>query len=78
MAHPLIELRRLLRSEKTKKIGTVQHVENGKVFVATDRGVVVKENLSATDYRPGDRVVLVAGELAGRQAQDSTKPTFVL
>lgn len=78
MAHPLLELRRLLSTGAAKRSGTVQRVEGGKVYITTDKGVVIKERTDATDYRPGDRVVLVQGELAGKQARDDSKPTFVL
>lgn len=78
MAHPLLELRRLLTSTTVKRSGTVQRVESGKVYITTDKGVVIKERTDATDYRPGDRVVLVQGELAGKQSRDDTKPVFVL
>lgn len=78
MAHPVIELRRLLSGVKTKQSGTVQKVEGTKVFVSTEKGVVIKERTDITDYRPGDRVVLVQGELAGKQSRDDAKPTFVL
>jgi hypothetical protein len=78
MAHPLIELRRLLSPGKPKQSGTVQRVEGNKVYVSTEKGTVIRDRTGATDYRPGDRVVLIQGELAGKQSRDDAKPTFVL
>jgi hypothetical protein len=78
MSHPLLELRRLLSPGRAKQSGTVQKVEGNKIYISTEKGTVIRDRGSITDYRPGDRVVLVQGELAGKQSRDDAKPTFVL
>lgn len=70
------QLRALLMPTPVRKNGQVIAVINGKVHVATDSGVRILDNNSATEYRTGDAVTLVAGELAGKQTKDSARPVF--
>ena len=78
MAHPIIELRRLLGMPSSKVSGTVSKIEGTNVYVSTAKGTVLATKKDITEYRVGDRVSLRGGELAGRLPSEADVPVFFI
>lgn len=61
---------------KRSVTGSVVKVDERGYHVATDKGVKVCNNLTATGFRLGDSVRVVEGGIIGGIAAEETLPTY--
>lgn len=69
--HPLQQLRKLLQDHPTNS-GTVIAINGNSLTIATARGSqqLQKIGTDATQYRPGDAVILANGQIVGRKTRE--------
>jgi hypothetical protein len=71
--HPLKQLRKLLQ-ERPISSGTVIATSGDSITIATAQGSqrLRKTGTDATQYRPGDEVILANGQIVGRKTSEPT------
>jgi hypothetical protein len=69
--HPLKQLRKLLQERPTSS-GTVIATSGDSITIATAQGSqrLRKTGTDATQYRPGDEVILANGQIVGRRTRE--------
>lgn len=76
--HPLTELKQLLLQASLKKRrGIVTRTTESHIYVTLSKGVtkVVARN-DATDYKPGDTIMLLGDTLLGRTGRNKTSRIY--
>lgn len=75
MSSRIKELQRLFEVRRSV-VGSVVKVDERGYHVATDKGVQVCNNLTATGFRAGDTVRIVEGGIVGGTIDESRLPTY--
>ena len=71
--HPLKQLKQLLQDRPVSS-GKVIAISGDSITIATAQGSqrLRKTGTDATQYRPGDEVILANGQIVGRRTREST------